>query len=168
MPEQVCSTTSVFHYFFDPSEDAINAILCDGLRPLSDFPDSDRWQQLEAAIPGFYKNLYTHIAQPVLQKPYINSGIFLTPIDFHQMEGTLLSDKPRIRIPISRLDTEWTCVTYVLYSQRETVILSNAALEKVAEIWTENIVREWFGKDRTKVFFLRFPTRNLSSWWGGG
>jgi hypothetical protein len=153
MVKQVCSTTSVFHYFFDPSEDAIASVLRDGLRPLSDFPDSERWQQIEAAMPGFYENLYISIAQPIIQQAYSNSGVFLTPIDFYQMENTLLADKPRLRIPLSRLDAAWTCVTYVLQDERETVILSETALDDVAKIWTDDLVREWFGKDTSKLFF---------------
>ena len=72
---RVCSTEYVYHALLNPEFDKVEAILKDGLRPLSDFPESDRWRQLEVYMPGFYKNLYESIAQPVLKKPYSNSGI---------------------------------------------------------------------------------------------
>lgn len=67
---QVCSTTHLFHALRNLEFDKVEAILCNGLRPLSDFPQSERWQQLEKMMPGFYKNLYEQIARPVLGKPY--------------------------------------------------------------------------------------------------
>ena len=51
----VCSTTHLFHYLFNPNEEALNSFIEDGIRPLSDFPESERWQELEAQMPGFYE-----------------------------------------------------------------------------------------------------------------
>jgi hypothetical protein len=44
----VCSTTHLFHYLFNESSEVLDSILKDGLRPLSDFPDSERWKQIKA------------------------------------------------------------------------------------------------------------------------
>lgn len=150
---EVCSTEFVFHTLLNPEFDRIEEILQNGLRPLSDFPQSERWQQIEQAMPGFYRNLYEQLAQPILQKPYTNSGIFLSPIDFWQLPGTLLHGKPRIRIPISRLDPNDSVLTYVLHEQRVLLPLNSESLAETARLWTEEKVREWFAKDANRMFF---------------
>ncbi|NUM46713.1 MAG: hypothetical protein HUU38_18570 [Anaerolineales bacterium] len=149
----ICSTTHLFHYLFNPEEDVLESFLTQGIRPLSDFPESDRWKQLEAHIPGFYKNLYAMFAEPVLQKPYPNSGIFITPIDFRQLPGTYLHEKPRFNIPVERLDPAWTVITYILNEERISLPFGQDALRQTAEIWDEAMIRAWFGKDNSRMFF---------------
>lgn len=153
MGKQVCSTTHVFHYTFNPGMDHLESFLAQGIRPLSDFPDSERWKQLEEHMPGFYENLYRMIAEPVLQKAYPNSGIYVTPIDFRRLHGTFLHDKARFEIPLDRLDPEWTVVTYVEDDERISLPFSPDVMQAVADEWDEDRVRNWFGRDHTKVFF---------------
>ena len=153
MSKIVCSTTHLYHYLFNPAEEVVVGIYRDGLRPLSDFPESERWQELEAQMPGFYKNLYEMIAADVLKKPYSNSGVFISSIDFHQLPGTYLFDKPRFAIPIVRIQPDDAVITYVIDEERQTYPFSEEVLQQVAEYWVEEQVREWFGKDNTKVFF---------------
>jgi hypothetical protein len=153
MSKTVCSSTHLYHYTFNPDPAAVDSFLTNGIRPLSDFPDSERWKQLEALMPGFYENLYRMIGEPVLGLPYTNSGIYITPIDFRLMPETYLYDKPRFEIPIERLDPGKTVVTYVLDEQRVNLPFSKQVLEDMADLWDEGMVRKWFGIDQTKVFF---------------
>lgn len=150
---RVCSTDHVFHALLNPEFDRVEAILKDGLRPLSDFPESDRWQQLESQMPGFYQRLYAQIAQPVLERPYHNSGIFVTPIDFQRLPDSMMNNKTRLRIPIARLDPQYCVLTYVLDEERVSLALTPENLEKVARIWTAEQVRTWFARDPSKIFF---------------
>ncbi|MCP5097780.1 MAG: hypothetical protein GY943_19710, partial [Chloroflexi bacterium] len=109
---QVCSTEFVYHALFNPQDGMVESILENGLRPLSDFPESERWQQIQAEIPGFFETLYNNFAKPVIQRPYQNAGVFVSPIDFRLLPGTYLHDKTRFRIPISRIDPATACLTY--------------------------------------------------------
>jgi len=149
----VCSTKNVYHALLNPEFDKVEAILKDGLRPLSDFPDSDRWKQLEEHMPGFYKKLYEEIAQPIINKPYSNSGIFVTPIDFQKLPGSIMNNKTRLTIPMARLDPDYCVLTYVLNEKRESLKLTPENLEKAADIWTDEMVQTWFAKDPSKIFF---------------
>jgi hypothetical protein len=149
----VCSTDTVFHALLNPEFDKVEAILANGLRPLSDFPESERWQELEKHMPGFYRKLYADIAQPVIQKPYSNSGIFVTPIDFQKLPTSIMHSKTRINIPISRLDPDYCVLTYVLDENRISLPLTLENLEKVAGIWTDEMVEAWFAKDHSKIFY---------------
>lgn len=150
---RVCSTDYVYHALLNPEFDKVEAILMNGLRPLSDFPDSQRWQQLEKHMPGFYQNLYRNIAQPVLNKPYANSGIFVTPIDFQKLPDSIMNSKTRFVIPISRLNPAYSALTYVIDDNRVSLSLTVENLERVATIWTDDMVRTWFAKDTSKIFF---------------
>ena len=150
---RVCSTEFAYHALLNPEFDKIEAIVKDGLRPLSDFPESDRWKQLEEHMPGFYQNLYEGIAQPVIKKPYSNSGIFVTTIDFQKMPDSFMNNKTRIKIPITQLDPAYCVLTYVLNEERVSLQLTPENLEEAAEIWTDDMVRTWFAKDQTKIFF---------------
>ena len=149
----VCSTTHLFHYLFNPNEETLNSFLQDGIRPLSDFPDSERWQELETYMPGFYENLYNMMAKPLIQKPYTNSGIFITPIDFRLLPDTYLHDKPRFRIPVERIKPDVTVISYVLNEERLSLPFNIKNRQKVADLWDAKMVQEWFAKDNTKVFF---------------
>lgn len=150
---QVCSTTHLYHYFFEPEEGALDSILEHGIRPLSDFPDSKRWKQLEEHLPGFYQSVYELIAAPVLGEPYTNSGIFITPIDFRLLPESYLHDKPRFAIPIDRIDPARSVLSYVLDDERVNLPFSTQTLADIAAIWDGDLVTTWFGIDPTKVFF---------------
>lgn len=150
---RVCSTEYVYHALLNPEFDKIDAILNDGLRPLSDFPESDRWKQLETYMPGFYKNLYESIAKPVIKKPYNNSGIFVTTIDFQKIPDSFMNNKTRIKIPIAELDPAYCVLTYVLKEERVAMELTRENLINAAEIWNADMVREWFAKDNSKIFY---------------
>lgn len=150
---RICSTTHVFHALLNSEFSTIEPILKNGLRPLSDFPESERWQDLEKRMPGFYRKLYEQIAQPVLKLPYSNSGIFVTPIDFQKSPSRFMNNKVRINIPITRLDPQYCVLTYVLNEERISLALTPENLEKTAEIWDADMVHAWFAKDTTKVFY---------------
>ncbi len=149
----VCSTTHLFHYIFNPNREALDSFLQNGIRPLSDFPESERWQQLEEQMPGFYKKLYNMMAEPVLQKPYANSGIFITPIDFRLLPNTYLYDKPRFRIPVEHIDPKMTVISYVIDDERISLPFMAENRQKVADLWDEAKVKRWFAVDNSKVFF---------------
>ena len=153
MPATVCSTDAQFHHFFTAGEETLDSVLELGLRPLSDFPDSERWQQIDAEMPGFFERLYEMLAAPVLDRPYVNSGIFMSPIDFRALPGTFLHDKPRFRVPNDRIDPETAVITYVIDDERISLPFEPKSLQTVADVWDEDMVREWFGKDPTKAFF---------------
>ena len=104
-------------------------------------------------MPGFYRNLYGMIAEPVLGRPYENSGVFVTPIDFRVITGTYLSDKPRYRIPIDRIVGADAVITYVIDDERVNLSFGHESLERTSGIWDEAMIRDWFGRDQTKVFF---------------
>ena len=149
----VCSSTHLYHYLFNSEPDALRSFYDTVVRPLSDFPNSERWKQLEAHLPGFYEQLYQLIGYPVLQTPYTNSGVFITPIDFRKLPDTYLHKKPRFDIPIDRIDPGQAVLTYVLDDERISLPFSSENLESSAELWDEALVRAWFGVDNTKVFF---------------
>lgn len=149
----VCSTEFVFHNFFTPDPSLIESVLHLGLRPLSDFPESERWQQIEKEVPGFFERLYDDIAAPVIGKPYQNSGIFVSPIDFRLLPGSYFFDRPRVRIPVARLEPEYSCLTYVWEEERVILPLEERSLLDTARLWTADKVMDWFARDQTKVFF---------------
>lgn len=150
---RVCSTEYVYHAMLNPEFDKVEIILKDGLRPLSDFPESERWKQMEEHRPGFYKYMYEGIAQPIIKKPYSNSGIFVTTIDFQKLPDSFMNNKTRIKIPISQLDSSYCVLTYVINEERVALELAEENLEKAADIWTAEMVQEWFAKDRSKLFY---------------
>ncbi len=150
---QVCSTQYLYHTLLNSEFEKVAPILKNGLRPLSDFPNSDRWQQIEKYMPGFYKNLYDQVAQPILKKPYSNSGIFVSPIDFQKLPSSLMYNKIRFRIPVARLDPTCCVITYELNNERVSLSLSLENLEKTANIWDAEMVQTWFAKDKTKMFY---------------
>lgn len=149
----VCSTEYVYHTLLNPGENNIDSFLKLGLRPLSDFPDSERWQQFQTHMPGFFERLYQDIAYPILQRPYINSGVFVSPIDFRQLPDSLMYAKPRIRLPVSRIDPSYAVLTYVLDEQRVALPLTTEALHATATLWTAHRVTKWFARDKSRLFF---------------
>lgn len=149
----VCSSDYLFHYLMNPEHEDFLSFYRNDLRPLSDFPDSQRWKQVQEHMPGFYEQLYRMIAEPILQKPYLYSGIFVTPIDFRLLPGSYLEAKARFRFPINRIDSDLAVITYVLDDQRVTLPFSQDNLAKTAELWDGEMITKWFGVDKTKVFF---------------
>ncbi len=150
---QVCSTQFAFHALLSPKEGIIESILASGLRPLSDFPDSERWRAIEAFLPGFFEKLYYECAQPVIHKPYLNSGIFLSSIDFQRIPGSLMHNKTRIKIPLARIDPDYAAMTYELDSRRVALPLTEQNLQATAELWTDALVKDWFGRDQNRLFY---------------
>jgi hypothetical protein len=153
MSNQVCSTKRLYHYLFNPDEAVISSICEQGLRPLSDFPESPRWEEIQNSLPGVFEWIYREFAEPILQKPYINSGVFLSPINFRLMPGSLMYESPRFVIPVERIDPEWSCLTYVIDDQRISLHLTAENLQRTADLWTYDLVERWFAVDKTKVFF---------------
>ncbi len=149
----VCSTEFVFHALFNLRDGLIESILKNGLRPLSDFPDSERWRRIETHMPGWFEKLYREFAQPVIQRPYLNSGVFVSPIDFRLLPDSLMHNKARVKIPVSRIDPDYAALTYVLNDQRVVLRLTAQNLQDTSALWTAPMVTEWFGKDDSKLFF---------------
>lgn len=156
--ERVCAIDRLFHHFIagkagDGQHEAASRIIANGLRPLSDVPDSERWQQLQAALPGFYELLYRYVAEPVLKRPYTNSGVFLTPIDFRKLPGSLLHGRPRFAIPLDAVDPSSSVLTWEWADERVSHPLSPETLEEAARFWTAQRVGEWFGRDPHRLFY---------------
>lgn len=150
---QVCSTDFVFHALLNPELERIDSILTNGLRPLSDFPDSERWQEIQREMPGFFEGLYDMVAKSVIGKPYMNSGIFVSPIDFQLLPDSFMNNKTRVRIPISRINPDYAVLTYVIDNERISIPFSPENLKDTAEVWTADMVNQWFAVDHTKIFF---------------
>lgn len=148
----VVSRTHLFHYALQEDAD-LDPIVRDGLRPLSDFPDGERWRAIEAELPGFFEQLYARLAEPVLGVPYANSGVFLTPIDFRELPGSLLHERARLRIPVERVDASRAVLTWEADGPRVVLPLGAEALARAAAEWDAERVTAWFGRDRTRLFF---------------
>lgn len=149
----VFSREFLYHYLLNPSVELVNSILTNGLRPLSDFPESSRWIEIQDALPGFFEWVYEMMAKPIIQKPYSNSGIFLSPIDFRKMPDSMLFTKERFCIPISAVDPEWSCLSYELEDERIRLPLTLETLEQSSQIWTKPMVDRWFGVDPHRLFY---------------
>lgn len=149
----VCETDRLYHYLLGGDE-ALPSILERGLLPLSAMPEHPRWQRSERALPAFYRQLYAQWAEPVLRRPYRHSGIFLTPIDFRRLPDLLLATRTRIVLPLSALDCQAATVTYEIDERRIVLPLTVENLEETARRWPADMVRAWFGRDRTKLFYF--------------
>ena len=150
---RVCRTDVLFHYFLDGDASALARVLSDGLRPLSWFFDSEKWQAIERAAPGVFEELYDELARPVVQRDYVHSGIFLTPIDFRPMASFALAAAPRFAVPVERLDPVAASLTYIRDDRRECLPLTPGSLERAADLWTEDEVRTWFAKRTDRMFW---------------
>jgi hypothetical protein len=93
------------------------------------------------------------VAEPVLRVPYAGSGVFLTPIDFRVLPGSLLEGRVRLRIPISRIDGSRAVVTWHAEGDRVSLALDENSLARAAAEWPAERVTEWFGRDPTRLFF---------------
>lgn len=149
---QVCRTDRLYHYLLN-GEAVLPEIMANGLLPLSAFPEGPRWRELEALRPGFYRHLYAQFAEPVIDRPYSNSGIFLTPIDFRLLPGLILSTALRIAIPLAAIERECAALTYEGDEGRVILPLTPETLLETAWLWPEEAVRSWFARDRGKIFF---------------
>ena len=147
----VCRTDRLYHYLLGEPPD-VAPILAHGLLPLSAMPQSAKWRAVEAARPGIFRSLYGLFAEPVLGSEYRNSGVFLTPIDFRLLPDMTLALAPRVALPLSAVPVEHSALTYELGGHRHVSPVTAAKLARTAEIWTENLVREWFGRDRSMMF----------------
>lgn len=148
----VCRTDCVYHYLIN-DDSVADSIIQNGLLPLSSFPESPRWKLINQHLPGVFESLYTLFAEPILKKPYTNSGIFLTPIDFHQMTDLPIATCTRLSIPTSAIDADSASLTYELGGQRVVLAFDTQALREVQTQWTEDMVRAWFGRDNSRMFF---------------
>jgi hypothetical protein len=149
---RVLSTTHLFHYALDTGAD-MSRIAAEGLRPLSDFPESERWREIEAQAPGFFERLYRLVAEPVLGRPYERSGIFLTQVDFRQLPGSLLERRSRLTIPNDRIDASAAVLTWSIGDERVSRPFGPESLEEAASLWDAGLVTDWFARDRTRLFF---------------
>jgi hypothetical protein len=149
----ICSIDTLFHYLFDDNPDLMSSIIELGLQPLSNFPDSERSRQIEKHLPRIFERLYAEFAEATIGKPYINSGVFLTPIDFRLIPNSIMARKTRFRIPVDRLDPEWSAVTYEYEGRRVSRPLSSTVLREVSEHWTRDLVEKWFGVDSNRLFY---------------
>lgn len=148
-PLSILATGHLYHYLLDGPE-TLGSILERGLLPLSARPENPRWQRIN---PDLFRYVYALLAEPVLQRPYTNSGVFLTPIDFRALPDQPLSRATRIAVPLEGLDTNLATLTYELDGSRVVKPLNAAALEEAAGIWDEALVRAWFGRDQSRMFF---------------
>lgn len=143
----VCRTDVVYHYLLS-GDDVLPSILERGLLPASAFPESERWRRTES----FYRWLYAQWAEPLLG-PFRNSGVYFTPIDFRQLPGSRLFSRTRIAVPVSAIPAECAVLTYELDGRRTVLPLTPAALEGAAQIWTEERVRAWYGRNPNMNFY---------------
>lgn len=143
----VCRVDVLYHYMLGGQE-ALPGILERGLLPLSAFPESERWRQLEP----FFRSLYAEWAEPLLG-PFRNSGVFLSPIDFRQLPGSVLHNRTRIAVPLDAIPADRSVLTYELEGKRTVLPLTPSALEQAAAIWTADLVSEWFNRNPQMMFY---------------
>jgi len=148
---QVCSRDRLYHYLLDPLV-AVEAILRDGLLPFSS--QDARGRPYHDIKLGLYRDLYREFAEPWLKRPYENSGVFLTPIDFSLIEGHRLARLTRVALPLHALDSTMSRLTWIEADERVVRPLSPESLDEAASLWTAERVGEWFGNDRNRTFFF--------------
>ena len=149
----VCRTDRLYHYLIG-GEGALAAILERGLLPLSAQPESVRWRAIEREWPGFYRGIYATFAEPLLQRPYRHSGVFLTPIDFRRLPDLPLAATARIALPLAAVERDSAALTYVLEDRRLVLPLTPGTLAEAARRWPAAMVRAWFGRDQSKLFWF--------------
>ena len=72
---------------------------------------------------------------------------------YHYLLGEPPDLAPRFALPLSAVPLEHSALTYELGGHRHVSPVTAAKLARTAEIWTENLVREWFGRDRSMMFY---------------
>lgn len=167
----ICSSQHLYHYLMGEG-DALASILAQGLLPLSAMPENERWRQSEP----FYRGLYAQMAEPVLGKPFTNSGVFLTPIDFRCIPDSPMARLGRIALPVSRLELTESLLTYELDGHRLVERCTPEGLERTAALWSTEMVQSWFGRNPQMLFFhvpqvAIFPERAIPvepAWVEGG
>ncbi|MEW6047206.1 MAG: hypothetical protein AB1609_12095 [Bacillota bacterium] len=148
---QACSTDRLYHYLLDPAPDVLDGIRTHGLLPLSHQPRT-AGRGFEERL-AFYRALYVEWAQQLIGRPYENSGIFLTPIDFRLLSHPSMARCPRVTVPLQALDRELSFLTWVEGESRVVRPLSREGLEEAARRWPADQVIQWFGRIRTMLFF---------------
>lgn len=133
----ICSSTHTYHY--NVNDD----ILRRGLLPLSDMPDHPRFADQKRR----FRPRYRELAWPLLQRPYVNSGVFFTSVDLYRLRGRLRLDRPRIAVPIERLDPDWSVLTYEYGGSRKYLSATRDNMNAAAELWTRTRVEKWLGAD---------------------
>ena len=149
---EVCHTDRLYHYILNGDE-AIDAIVEQGLLPLSAMPDHPRWLSVRTLYPHHFESLHKLFAEPVAATPCRNSGIFLTPIDFRALPDQSLSRYRRLTIPLAAIKPTEAAVTNEWEATRIVLPLSEDTLKEVQNRWTADVVRTWFGRDRHRLFF---------------
>lgn len=144
----VCSTTHLYHYMLG-GETHLDSILAGGLQPASAFPESERWKQTES----LYRNLYAALMEPVLKRPFTNSGVFLSPVDFRAIPGHKMARLGRIAVPVGAIEPAEAAISWVQDEQRVVLPFSPQALQEAAAIWPAEMVEAWFGKNPNMLFF---------------
>lgn len=151
---EVCRVDVAFHYLLRGDEQSADAMIAEGIVPLSCRPNSDTWKTIEREAPGVFEEIYDELARPALGTDYTHSGIFLTPIDFRAMPDLPLATVPRFRIAVTRLEPETSALSFVLDERRHSLRLTADNLEWAASIWSGERVREWFGKRPDRMFWF--------------
>ena len=148
----VCKSDVLYHYLLENNSNA-TSIIDNGLLPLSAFPESTAWKNLETALPNFYQQLYELLAEPIIKLPYKNSGVFLTPIDFRKIPDSHLSNHTRIAIPREIIDPDCAVLTYVFDEERISLPLTEDNLKQTASLWPAVRIKQWFAKNPNMIFF---------------
>jgi hypothetical protein len=141
----LCSTTHVYHYL--PATEP-EPILRDGLRHLSDMPDHPNFDRERSR----FERPYYDLAWPVLQRPYVTSGIFFTTVDLRRVNGRGHLACPRLAVPIGRLDPDWSVLTFEYDGVRQRFPLSSQHVQAAALLWTRDRIERWLGADETGWF----------------
>jgi hypothetical protein len=103
----------------------------------------------------------------------VYSGIFLTPIDFHQMPGDRrpehrLAQKPwPVSTALSTLESPVSVATWGNPFLRPSLALSPTKIAEAAHLWSSGLIFQGFGRDRSRIFFhvLQVVTLQASSPW---
>jgi hypothetical protein len=138
--------TYVYHYLKEPA--ALSTILREGLRPLSDRPDSPAYSRESSRFRGRYELL----ARPLLRRPYVNSGVFFTTVDLRRLKNEKRLNSVRLRIPVVRLDPEWSVLTYEYDGARCWWPVNEENLRQATTLWTDELCQRWLGADITGWF----------------
>lgn len=133
----ICSTSHVYHYNVN------DGILQRGLLPLSDMPDHPAFADQQHR----FRPRYQELCWPLLRRPYVNSGVFFTNVDLYRLSGRLRLDKPRIAVPLDRLDPEWSVITYEHGGHRTYHSATGDNLRAAANLWTRSMIEKWLGAD---------------------
>lgn len=65
-----------------------------------------------------------------------------------------MHERPRLRIPLNRVDPAKSVLTYKQLGQRRSFLLSEDALVKAAQLWSPAEIEAWLGKDPEKLFYF--------------